>query len=246
MDHRYILEVRNTYFLFTCDVHTHVELILLLLYLQPSDGLQLFLEIQEFDLGTGTPSPDLIDRFAVELNTTVGYSSERETFFGMFNFSTVDLSYRADCTKYFSGPNCVDPCVGIDCQTCAKGTCAVCESTCNAATTSTTTTNSTADTTSEVVNTTGKNLNIAVPVSATVAGVFAVVATIVLVIVVGIIAWQRSRRKAKRKLMSSEVVTYSSHANETNVTLTGTSSSGTAVSTGGGTECGFINSTLSC
>ena len=111
--------------------------------LQPNDGVQLFLEIIDYDY---IFFDELIDRFAINVSIPVGSTTERTTYPGIFGFATIDMSFTLTCTENFYGPNCdmpcldnctcepgftgefcatsIDDCVGVECglnQTCVDG-----------------------------------------------------------------------------------------------------------------------------
>ncbi len=73
------------------------------IYLQP---VQLYLEIIDDDFDY---SPDeLVDRFAINVTTPVGTTSDRETYSGIFSLANIDISFRVTCTDIFSGLNCAE------------------------------------------------------------------------------------------------------------------------------------------
>jgi hypothetical protein len=73
-------------------------MIILLFCLQSVEGAQLFIELQE-DRKT------LIDRFAVNITSRYGPTSERQTYVGIFGHAEVDLSVAIEC-DFLSGEFC--------------------------------------------------------------------------------------------------------------------------------------------
>ena len=102
--------------------------------MQPSAGIQLFMEIIDED---STNEHELIDRFVVNISDPQIGSTERERYTGIFGYAEVDLSIRVICADNFYGPNCdmfcvencacppgftgefcatsIDDCVGVEC-----------------------------------------------------------------------------------------------------------------------------------
>ena len=90
-------------------------------YKQPPDGVQLLLEIQEFDQNF---TDDFIDRFSVEITNPASSAFERQTYSGIFGLAEIDLSFTSGCAENFYGANCdvfclenctIDHCAAVSC-----------------------------------------------------------------------------------------------------------------------------------
>lgn len=82
--------------------------------MQPTDGVQLFMEIINIDVLSGSY---LIDRLALNLSTTP--SGRRDIYSGIFDFAEIDISFSVICmTKSFYGakisrPDSHNPCTEV-------------------------------------------------------------------------------------------------------------------------------------
>ncbi len=88
-----------------------------IIYLQPEEGSQFYIEIIDDDFGASTN--ELVDRFAINVTTPVGTTSDRETYPGVFAVATMDMSFRVICINNYCGPNCDVFC--LDNDTCDPG-----------------------------------------------------------------------------------------------------------------------------
>ena len=62
---------------------------------------------------------NLIDRFAINVSSSIGQAIQRTTYSGLFGFANVGISFLVICTENFYGPNCDIPC--LDNCTCEPG-----------------------------------------------------------------------------------------------------------------------------
>ena len=62
---------------------------------------------------------ELIDRFAINVSSSIGQAIQRTTYSGLFGFANVGISFLVICTENFHGPNCDIPC--LDNCTCEPG-----------------------------------------------------------------------------------------------------------------------------
>ena len=89
-------------------VHSHMPLYYVLLYMQPAEGVQLYIELIDDD-STGTlnvgSTDELVDRFAVPIAVSLR-TSERRNISGTFGFATIDLTFRLSCLPDYIGPKC--------------------------------------------------------------------------------------------------------------------------------------------
>ena len=95
-------------------------------------GIQLLVEICDKD---NIPPDDLIDILPINIGTAsvmVGVETNQTTYFGLFNYTTIDLSFTIQCAENFQGSYCSecasgftgsqcdinnDDCIGINCST---------------------------------------------------------------------------------------------------------------------------------
>ena len=77
--------------------------------MQPSNGIQIHIEILEFEL---MYTDDLIDRFAVDV--TGSTTSATKTLSGVVGLAEIELSLRLQCTSNFYGPNCEQSLSAVD------------------------------------------------------------------------------------------------------------------------------------
>ena len=70
-------------------------------------GVQLFINISDDDSDhvRNPNQDDLVDTLLIDHNLPIGEST-RQTYTGVYNFITVDLTVRAVCAEYFTGENC--------------------------------------------------------------------------------------------------------------------------------------------
>jgi len=74
--------------------------------MQPINGVQLHIEIVDFDFG----NPDeLIDRFSINISDPVGPVSERQSYPGVFGLAELELSLRVVCESQLTGDFCEVP-----------------------------------------------------------------------------------------------------------------------------------------
>ena len=71
-----------------------------------------------------TSHHELIDRFAIDITSPVGSTSDRQTYSAVFGLAEVDLHFELECALNFYGPNCdtyclencgIDHCAGVTC-----------------------------------------------------------------------------------------------------------------------------------
>ena len=71
--------------------------------MQPTNGIQLYLELIDFDLRN---SDDLIDRYILDLNITRGSNITRNNLRGIFNITELNVTFQAECLPGFTGSFC--------------------------------------------------------------------------------------------------------------------------------------------
>ena len=62
---------------------------------------------------------DLIDRFAINVSSSIGQAIQMTMYSGLFGFANVSISFSVICKENFHGPNCDMPC--LDNCTCEPG-----------------------------------------------------------------------------------------------------------------------------
>ena len=70
-------------------------------------GVQLFIRAMDDDSRQGNPD-DLVDTLLINHNLSIGEVPPRQSYTGIYNFLTMDLTIKAVCAENFTGADCTE------------------------------------------------------------------------------------------------------------------------------------------